>query len=53
MPELASTVFTGESGLVIMDQHVIIQTVLSSECRVANQTNKWLDSYKYKKVTQK
>ena len=46
VPELASAVLTGEPALVVMDEHVVVETVLAGEGRVTYKAHKWLDSCK-------
>ena len=40
MPELSPTVFTGEATLVVVDQHVIVEAVLSCERCVTYKADK-------------
>ncbi len=44
MPELAAAVFAGETTLVVVDQHVVVEAVLTRERRMADQANKRLDT---------
>ena len=48
MSKLSTTVFTGKSALVVVNQHVIVQTMLSCEGSITNKAHKWLDTWKDK-----
>ena len=44
VPELASAVLAGEAALVVVDQHVVVEAVLSRERLRADQTDERLDA---------
>ena len=46
MPKLPATVLASESVLVVMDQHVVVETVLARERLGTDETHEWLDAYK-------
>ena len=44
MPEFTAAVGTGESVLVVVNEHVIVQTVLTGERSITNQTDERFDT---------
>ncbi len=44
MPKLPATLFASEATLVVVDQHVVVETVLPRERCVANQTYERFDT---------
>jgi septum formation inhibitor-activating ATPase MinD len=44
MAELAATLLTREATLIVVDEHVVVETVLTCERRVAYETYERLDA---------
>ena len=44
--ELAATVLAGEPVLVVVDEHVVVETVLSRERLRTDETHERLDAYR-------
>ena len=44
MAKLTATIAASKPALVVVDEHVIVEAMLPSECGVANGAHKWLDA---------
>jgi len=44
MSKLPATVLACEPALVVVNQHVVVQAVLTCECGITDQAHKWLET---------